>query len=37
MEPSLKKDLDQMEKQGIIDKPKGSTECLNNLVIKEKR
>ena len=32
----LKKELDQMEKQGIIDNPTGPTEWLNNLVITEK-
>ena len=36
IEPRLKKELDQMERQGIIDKPTGPRECLNNLVIKEK-
>ena len=36
MEPVLKKELDQMEKQGIIDKPTGPTKWLNNLVITEK-
>ena len=36
IEPKLKKELDQMEKQGIIDKPTGPTEWLNNLVIREK-
>ena len=36
IEPKLKKELDQMEKQGIIDKPMGPTEWLNNLVIREK-
>ena len=36
IEPKLKKELDHMEKQGIIDKPTGPTEWLNNLVIREK-
>ena len=36
IEPRLKKDLDQMEKQGITDKPTGPTQWLNNLVIREK-
>ena len=36
IEPKLKKELDQMEKQGIIDKPTGPTEWLNNLVIRGK-
>ena len=36
IEPKLKKELVQMEKQGIIDKPTGPTEWLNNLVIREK-
>ena len=36
IEPKLKKQLDKMERQGIIDKPTGPTEWLNNLVIREK-
>ena len=36
IEQKLKKELYQMEKQGIIDKPTGPTEWLNNLVISEK-
>ena len=32
IEPILKKGLDQIERQGIIDKPTGPTEWLNNLV-----
>ena len=36
IEPKLKKELDQMEKQGITDKPTGPTEWLNNLIIREK-
>ena len=37
IEPRLKKELDQMEKQGIIDKPTGPTGLLShNLVIGEK-
>ena len=35
--PKLKKELDQMGKQGIIDKPTGPTEWLNNLVIRERK
>ena len=35
-EPRLKKELDEMEMQAIIDKPTGPTEWLNNLVIREK-
>ena len=37
IEPRLKKELDQMEIQGIIDKPTGPTEWLNYLLIGEKR
>ena len=37
IEPKLKKELDQMEKQGITDKPTGPPEWLNSLVIREKR
>ena len=33
IEPRLKNKLDQMEKQGIIDKPTGPIKWLNNLVI----
>ena len=36
MESRLKKELDQMEKQGVTDKPIGSTEWLNNLSIRAK-
>ena len=35
IEPKLKKELDQIEKQGIIDKPTGPPEWLNNLVRRE--
>ena len=35
IEPRLMKELDQMEKQGIIDKPTRPTEWLNNSVIRE--
>ena len=34
-EPRQKIELDQVEIQGIIDKPTGPTEWLNNLVITE--
>ena len=36
IETRLKKELDQKERQGIIDKPNGLIEWLNNLVIREK-
>ena len=35
MESKLKKELDQMKKQGITGKPKGPTEWSNDLVIKK--
>ena len=37
IEPKLNKELDQMERQGIIDKPTDPTEWLNNVVIREKK
>ena len=36
IEPRLKKELDKMKKQGIIDKLTGPNKWLNNLVIREK-
>ena len=36
MESRLKKELGQMEKQGIVDKPIGPTQWLNMLVIRKK-
>ena len=37
IEPRPKKELDQMERQGIIDRPTGPTEWLNNLDISRKK
>ena len=36
LESILKKELDQIEKQAVIDKPLGAIVRLNNLVIREK-